>query len=63
MGQFFYKAVNQSGAHVAGTIEAADRRSAVVSLADKGQFVTELAEKAKGPAIERGGKPGVRTDA
>ena len=55
MGQFFYKAVNQSGAHVAGTIEAADHRSAVVALADKGQFVTELTERAKGPAVERGG--------
>ena len=54
MGQFFYKAVNQSGAHIAGTIEAADRRSAVVALANKGQFVTELAEKAQGPAVERG---------
>ena len=56
MGQFFYKAVNQSGAHIAGTIEAADRRSAVVALANKGQFVTELAEKAQGPAVERGGR-------
>ncbi len=57
MGQFFYKAVSQSGAHVAGTIEAADHRSAVVALADKGQFVTELTERAKGPAVERAGGP------
>jgi type II secretory pathway component PulF len=55
LGQFFYKAVNQSGAHVAGTIEAADRRSAVVALAGKGQFVTELAEKAQRPAVQTGG--------
>ena len=51
MGQFFYKAVNKAGGHVTGTIEAADRRSAVVALADKGHFVTELAEKAKVPSV------------
>jgi general secretion pathway protein F len=54
LGQFSYKAVNQAGAHVAGTIEAADRRSAVAALVDKGQFVTELAEKAKRPTAEGG---------
>ena len=43
MGQFTYKAVDLNGGHVRGTIEAVDRRSAVVTLADKGQFVTELA--------------------
>ncbi len=47
MGQFSYKAVDQSGGHVTGTIEATDRRSAVVALTDKGHFVTELAEEAK----------------
>jgi type II secretory pathway component PulF len=57
LGQFVYKAVNQSGAHIAGTVEAADRRSAVVALADKGQFVTELVEKSKGPAAERRAEP------
>ena len=45
MGQFSYKAVNRAGEHATGTIEAADRRSAVASLADKGQFVIELAEE------------------
>lgn len=55
MGQFFYKAVNQSGSHIAGTVEAADRRSAVAALADKGQFVTELAERGEAPTADRGG--------
>lgn len=44
MGQFSYKAVDKGGGHVTGTIEAVDRRSAVVALGDKGHFVTELAE-------------------
>ena len=47
MGQFSYKAVNQTGGHVTGIVEAADRRSAVANLAEQGQFVTELAEEAK----------------
>jgi len=51
LGQFFYKAVNKDGGHVTGTIEAADRRSAVASLADKGQFVIELAEKARAAGV------------
>ncbi len=42
MNWFSYKAVDQSGGHVAGTIEAIDRRSAVVSLTEQGHFVTEL---------------------
>ena len=47
MGQFFYKAVDKGGSHVTGTIDAIDRRSAVVALADKGHFVTELTSDAK----------------
>ena len=47
MSQYFYKAVDQLGEHVTGTIEASDRRSAVVALVDKGHFVTDLAEEAK----------------
>jgi type II secretory pathway component PulF len=39
---FSYKAVDRSGGHVTGTIQAVDRRSAVATLADKGHFVTEL---------------------
>jgi len=39
---FSYKAVDQSGGHITGTIEAIDRRSAVVALTEKGNFVTEL---------------------
>ena len=52
MGQFFYKAVDRSGGHVAGTIQAVDRRSAVVALADKGHFVTELGEEAQKPGVK-----------
>ena len=42
MNWFSYKAVDQGGGHVTGTIEAIDRRSAVVALTEKGNFVTEL---------------------
>lgn len=44
MGYFSYKAVEKGGEHITGTIEAVDRRSAVATLTDKGQFVTELNE-------------------
>jgi type II secretory pathway component PulF len=47
VGQFSYKAVEQGGGNVTGTIEAADRRSAVAALTDKGQFVVELAAEAQ----------------
>lgn len=47
MGQFLYKAVNRTGEHIAGQVEAADRKSAVSVLAERGQFVIELAQKAK----------------
>ena len=47
MGQYSYKAVEQGGGNVTGTIEAADRKSAVAALADKGQFVLELAQEAQ----------------
>ncbi|MHC4694200.1 MAG: type II secretion system F family protein [Planctomycetota bacterium] len=47
MGYFSYKAVEQDGENVTGTIEAADRRSAVAALAEKGQFVIELAQEAQ----------------
>ena len=52
MGEFFYKAVDKAGGHVTGTIEAADRRSAVASLADRGQFVMELVEEARAPSVD-----------
>ena len=42
MGQFSYKAVDQTGARVSGVVDAADRRSAVVALTEQGHFVTEL---------------------
>jgi len=47
VGQFFYRAVNQSGGHISGSIEAVDRRSAVVALTGQGHFVTELALEAQ----------------
>lgn len=47
MGQFSYKAVDRGGSHVAGLVEAADRRSAVASLTDRGHFVTELIENTR----------------
>ena len=50
MGQFSYKAVDKGGGHVRGTIEASDRRSAVIALANKGQFVTDLVEAAQAPS-------------
>ena len=51
MGQFSYKAVNQGGEHITGMIDAVDRRSAVGSLVDKGQFVIELAEETKAASV------------
>jgi len=56
LGQFSYKAVDKGGGHVKGTIEASDRRSAVVALANKGQFVTDLAEAAQAPGVKGGEK-------
>ena len=47
MNWFSYKAVDRGGAHVTGTIEAIDRRSAVVALAEKGHFVTKLTKQDK----------------
>jgi len=44
VGNFSYKAVDRGGGHVAGTIEAVDRRAAVAILSDEGHFVTELTE-------------------
>ena len=52
MGWFSYKAVDKGGGHVTGTIEAADRRSAVVALADRGHFVTELAEEIRATGVK-----------
>jgi len=54
LGEFSYKAVDRTGGHVTGTIEAADSRSAVAGLADKGQFVTELAENSAMPSVSAG---------
>jgi type II secretory pathway component PulF len=49
LAHYTYKAVDKHGGHIAGKVEAADHRSAVVVLAEKGQFVTELLEQAQGP--------------
>ena len=62
LGHFRYKGVDRGGAHVRGTVEASDRKSAVVALADKGHFVTELAEKAGAPAVEEGEKVSLKLD-
>jgi len=55
VGYFSYKAVDRSGVHVAGTVEAVDRRAAVASLSSEGHFVTELAEEA-GRKSDKGAK-------
>ncbi len=47
MGQFVYKAVNRTGEHISGQVEAADRKSAVSTLSRRGQFVIELTQKIK----------------
>jgi type II secretory pathway component PulF len=47
LGQYSYKAVDQAGGHVAGVVEAADRRGAVAALATRGHMVTELMEQAQ----------------
>ena len=47
MNWFTYRAVDRGGQHISGTIEAVDRRSAVVALTEKGHFVTELTKEAK----------------
>ncbi len=52
MGQYSYKAVEQGGGNVTGMIEAADRRSAVAALTDKGQFVLELAQEAQATSVD-----------
>jgi type II secretory pathway component PulF len=59
LGQYYYKAVNRAGQHSAGTIEAADRRSAVAGLAERGQFVTELAEEAQAASVGAGKEAGL----
>ena len=45
MGEFSYRAVDRAGVHVGGTVEAADRRSAVAALTGQGHFVTELTDR------------------
>jgi type II secretory pathway component PulF len=45
LGHYSYKAIDQSGEHIAGVVEAADRRSAVAALSGRGHLVMELEEK------------------
>jgi type II secretory pathway component PulF len=59
---FSYKAVDKGGGHVTGTIEASDRKSAVVALSGKGQFVIELAEAPPSRSPLRRAKKGVGAD-
>ncbi len=48
LGEFSYKGVDRGGSRISGTVEAADRRSAVAALAQRGHFVTELFDAAQG---------------
>jgi type II secretory pathway component PulF len=52
LGHYSYKAVDQAGGHVAGVVEAADRRNAVAALANRGHLVTELIEKTQRQAAD-----------
>jgi type II secretory pathway component PulF len=56
LSQFTYKGVDRAGAHVAGVVDATDRRSAVATLTGRGHLVTELIEKGqrRAQAVERG---------
>jgi type II secretory pathway component PulF len=47
VSDFHYKAVQEAGGYVTGKVEAADRRSAIAVLANKGQLVLELLEETK----------------
>jgi type II secretory pathway component PulF len=60
LGQFVYKAVDRGGTHVAGVVDAADRRSAVASLTDRGYFVMELIEKGQGRETSASESPAAR---
>ena len=48
MVQFEYEALDDGGQSQSGLIEASDRRAAVASLSQRGQFVTSLATKTRG---------------
>jgi len=54
VGEFFYKAVDKAGEHVTGSVEAVDRKNAVVALTNKGHFVIELDEKSESSRTEGG---------
>lgn len=54
MGEYFYKAVDKAGEHVTGSVEAVDRKNAVVALTNKGHFVIELDEKSQSSRTKGG---------
>jgi len=56
LGQFSYKAVDRLGGHVAGVVDATDRRSAVTALTGRGHFVTHLVEQGQDRASDRDGR-------
>jgi type IV pilus assembly protein PilC len=47
VGKFIYKAIDKSGEHITGALDATDRKSAVAALTGQGHFVTELSENTK----------------
>jgi type II secretory pathway component PulF len=47
VSKFIYKAIDKSGEHITGALDAADRKSAVAALTGQGHFVTELSENTK----------------
>ena len=51
MNWFSYKAVDQNGGHVSGTMQAIDRKSAVVALTEKGHFVMELTKEIRSQSV------------
>jgi len=57
---FSYKAVNNIGGHIAGTITAADRKSAVMQLADRGELVLDVKETATAAAEAEAAAPALK---
>lgn len=54
MKHFSYKAVDNNGGHVNGTIAALDRKSAVMELAGRGQLVLDVIEAGAAAYSEKG---------
>ena len=62
MSKFSYKAVDKSGEHITGTLDAADRKSAVAVLTGQGHFVTELSESSKAASNKESVIPAIDFD-